>query len=104
MLDRGGEKEQIEQEKTTRDFNETICVELAKGERQYSDQECKDYELEYLPLHLFMNSRVGYRGAGAGDRKSEDPDSTEIQPSTSYKDREGRSTTSMKKRKTESHT
>ena len=55
MLDRGGEKEQIEQEKTTRDFNETICVELAEGERQYSDQECMDYELEYLPLHLFMN-------------------------------------------------
>ena len=96
MLDRGGEKEQIEQAKTTRDIKKTICVELAEGERQYSDQECMDYELEYLPLHLFMNSRVGYCGAGAGDRKSEDQDSTEIQQSTSSKDREDRSITSIK--------
>ena len=87
MLDRGGVKEQKEQNKTSRDLEETICVELAKGERQYNDRECMDYEREYLPLHLFMNSRVGYQtpilkdrgcGVGAGDHKSEEKDNTEI--------------------------
>ena len=78
-------------------------TELTEGERPYSDQECMDYELEYIPLHQFMNSRVGYCGAGAGDRKSEDQDSTEIRQSTSSKDREDRSTTSTKG-ETESHT
>ena len=112
MLDRGGVKEQKEQRQTTRDLDETICVELAKGERQYSDQECMDYELEYLPLHLFMNSRVGYQtpilkdwgcGAGAGDRKSEDMDSIELQPSTSSRNGDDRSTTSIKKKNGKPH-
>ena len=112
MLDRGGVREQKEQSKTTKDLKETICVELAKGERPYSDRECMDYEREYLPLHMFMNSRVGYQtpilkdwgcGAGAGDRKSEDKDSTELQPSTSSRDGDDRSTTSIKKKNGKPH-
>ena len=64
MLDgkaRGGEKEQKEQSVTTEDLHKTIFVDLAIEETPYSDHECLEYEREYLPLHVFANSYVGYQ-------------------------------------------
>ena len=64
MLDgraRGGEKEQKEQSVTTEDLHKTVFVDLAIEETPYSDQECLEYEREYLPLHVFANSYVGNR-------------------------------------------
>ena len=58
---RGGEKEQKEQSVTTEDLQKTVFVDLAIGETPYSDRECLEYEREYLPLHVFANSYVGYQ-------------------------------------------
>ena len=59
MLDRGGEHEQREQNRTTKELGQTIYIDLAHGERHYSDCECSRYEREYLPLQFFLNSCEG---------------------------------------------
>ena len=54
-----GGNEQKEQHQTTKDLSKTIFVDLASGEKHCSDRECLEYEREYFPLHVFMNSCVG---------------------------------------------
>ena len=56
-----GERNKKEQSVTTEDLHKTIFVDLAIGETPYSDRECLEYEREYLPLHVFANSYVGYQ-------------------------------------------
>ena len=104
MLDRGGEKEQREQSMTTEDLDGTIFVELATGERQYSDRECLEYEREYFPLHVFVNSCVEsqtpiledcVREAGAGDRSLEERESNGQLQTQRSAERDNQSATSI---------
>ena len=61
MLDRGGEREQTEQNQAIKYLSKIIYVDLASGDTHCSDCECLEYEPEYIPLHMFMNSCVGVR-------------------------------------------
>ena len=92
---------------TTKDLEERNCVELEKGERPYSDQECLEYEREYLPLHVFMNSRVGYQtpilkdrvcGAEAGDRRIEERETVGPGQVPGSTERDNRSKTGIENR------